>query len=340
MSKPTMRDVAARAGVDTSTVSRALGDRTRVMLSDETVERVLVAAEELGYRPNALARGLRTQRSKIVGMLVPDLTNPFFPPLLRGLEQALEQHGYTLIVVNTDNDADRERSAVRSLVDRQVDGLVLATAHIDSAGTDVGSSRVPAVLVNRRSEQALAPSVVPNDVGAVREVVDHLHGLGHRRLAHVAGPQDLSTGRDRLAAFLDACRDVGVEEPAVEVADAFMLGAGEVACRRLLERSRRFTALFGGNDLLALGSLRALQAAGCRVPEDVSLVGYNDMPLVDLVDPPLTTVRVPQYELGQRAGRMLLALLEDEPIDEQVVLVPAHLVVRGSTARAPLAVGG
>jgi LacI family transcriptional regulator len=333
MAKPTMKDVATLAGVDTSTVSRALATDTQHMLSDETVVKVRAAADELGYRPNALARGLRTQNSKTIGMLVPDLTNPFFPPIVRGLEDTLQPRGYTLIVINTDNDAERERAALEKLLDRQVDGLVLATVHLEENGLATTFSNVPSVLVNRRGQGERLSSVVPHEDAAVREVARHLADLGHRHVAHVAGPQDLSTGHDRRHAFAEACIEVGMDDPVVEVADAFRRESGAAACRRLLERETGVTAIFAANDLIAIGCLEVLRSAGLRVPEDISLVGYNDMPLVDMIDPPLTTVQVPQYDMGREAAELLLAELDDEvTVHVRSVQLPSHLVVRSSTA--------
>lgn len=333
MTKPTMKDVATLAGVDTSTVSRALSSGTRHMISQETVDRVVRAADELRYRPNALARGLRTQSSRTIGIVVPDLTNPFFPPIVRGLEDALVEHGYTLIVVNTDNDEGRERAALDKLADQQVDGLVLATARMDDGRPPRALPGGAVVLVNRRSQAEGLSSVVPHDDAAVRGVVRHLVDLGHRRLAHVAGPQSLSTGYDRRLAFERACAEAGLPTPVVEVAAGFRREAGGAACRDLLSRSRDVTAVFAANDLLALGCLDALRAAGLAVPGDVSLVGYNDMPLVDLVDPPLTTVQVPQYEMGREAARLLLDELDDgQSLRGRSVQLPTHLVVRSSTA--------
>lgn len=333
MAKPTMKDVATRAGVDTSTVSRALNDATRHLLSQPTVERVVAAADALGYRPNALARGLRTQKSRTIGMLVPDITNSFFPPIVRGLEDSLQSEGYTLVVINTDNDDERGRAGLEKLLDRQVDGLVLATIGLHGAGVPTRTDGVPTVLVNRRSDDDVLSSVVPHEEAAVREVAQHLYELGHRHVAHVAGPQTLSTGRDRRQAFDHACGEVGMEPPVVEVAEGFVRTAGRDACRRLLERDRDVTAIFGANDLIAIGCLEVLRDAGVRVPDDMSLVGYNDMPMVDLIDPPLTTVRVPQYQMGSEAARLLLEELHDEPgVRGRSVQIPSHLAVRRSTA--------
>lgn len=335
MANSTMADVARHAGVDVSTVSRALNERTAGMLRAETVDRVLASAAELGYRPNVLARGLRTQRSHTVGMIIPDLTNPFFPPVVRGVEDALDAADYTLIVANTDNDPRRDARSLQTMIGRQVDGLIVATSHLDGDGAaDVGS--LPVVLVNRRGRGTRAPSIVPDDRAGVSLVVQHLTELGHRRIAHVAGPPDTSTGLTRAEAFRDCAVASGAfDETLVEPAAVFAVGDGRAACERLLDRHDDVTAIVAANDLLAIGCLVELRQRGMRVPEDISLVGFNDMPLVDLIDPPLTTVRVPQYDMGVAAGRMLLDLLQDDRnggAGVEIVELPPELIVRGSTA--------
>lgn len=336
MPKPTMSDVAAHAGVDISTVSRALNERTAALLRSETVDRVTAAAAELGYRPNVLARSLRTQRSHTIGMVIPDLTNPFFPPVVRGVEDVLGDAGYTLIIANTDNDDRREEISLRSLVGRQVDGLLVATSHLgDGTPSDDERGGLPLVLVNRRGSDAAIPSVVPDDVAGIDAVIGHLTDLGHHRIAHLAGPQDTSTGRTRAQAFRDALTTAGLhDEDLVEGAELFDIEAGREACERLLSRRPDLTAIVAANDLLAIGCIRAMRARGLRVPSDISLVGFNDMPLVDLIDPPLTTVRVPQHEMGRAAARILLGLLGEDSVDNDHVhleLAP-ELVVRSSTA--------
>lgn len=337
MPKPTMSDVAAHAGVDVSTVSRALNERTAGLVRSETVKRVLAAAKELGYQPNVLARGLRTQRSRTIGMVIPDLTNPFFPPIVRGLEDALEKAGYSLILANTDHQPERELRSLRSLVGRQVEGLMLATSHLANGMTDLPElAGIPVVLVNRRERTGALPSVVPDDVQGVELVVDHLVSLGHQRIAHIGGPQGTSTGATRSATFRRLAAEAGVlDEDLIEYSTLFDVSAGQAACEALLARRDDATCIVAGNDLLAIGCLRALRDWGRRVPNDISLVGFNDMPLVDLLDPPLTTVRVPQYEMGREAARIMLDLLQrpDEPATaEHRVEMPLELIVRRSTA--------
>ena len=344
---PTMADVARRAGVDTSTVSRALNPRTSGRVRPETVARVVQASEELGYRLNVLARGLRTQRSRTIGMLIPDLTNPFFPPVVRGVEAALDEADHTLIVVNTDDDIDREERSLRTVVDRQVDGLLLATTHLGMvrsaqgrtpppAGATVDFGGLPVVLVNRRSDGDVA-HVTPDDHQGIALVVEHLLELGHERIGHVAGPADTSTGHARAEAFEAHTTAAGVFVPgSVETASAFAVEPGRAACAALLDRLPDLTAICAANDLLAVGCLSVLKERGLRVPEDVSLVGFNDMPLVDFLEPALTTVQVPQYDMGFREGQMLLGMLgangDSGGSAETRVELPGRLIVRRSTA--------
>ena len=194
--RATLRDVARVAGVHPGTVSRALNPATEALVRDETVRRVRQVAEELGYRPNPLARGLKTNRSYTVGVLVPDIQNPLFPPIIRGLDDRLGEAGYTPLIANTDNDPVRERVDLEAMRARRVDGFVAATARADDELLrEIAASGVPIVLVNRRVEDGSLPSATADDRAGARMAVEHLVSLGHRRIAHLAGPQDLSTGR-------------------------------------------------------------------------------------------------------------------------------------------------
>ena len=190
----TLKDVARRAGVHPGTASRALNVETRPLVNGETAQRVLAAAEELGYRPNPIARGLKTSRSYTVGVLIPDLTNPLFPPIVRGIQDRLEEAAYTPLIANTDNDPDRERADFEAMRARQVDGLITATARRDR-GCPSGSSRCRfRWSCNRRLEDCARPSAAPTTARGIGLAVEHLVSLGHRRIAHLAGPQELSTG--------------------------------------------------------------------------------------------------------------------------------------------------
>ena len=330
----TLRDVAERSGVDVSTASRALRPATRTLVSPETAERVLATAREMGYRVNRLAKALKDQTSMTVGMLLPDLANPLFPPIVRGVEDGLRKAGYALILANTDRDPARERDLVGVLLDRQVDGLVLATAERDYPVLDDVVGQVPAVLVNRTTDYPLVPSVSSDDHQGMGQAVRHLTSLGHTRIAHVGGTPRASTGALRHQHFLSWMQAEGltVDPDLVVFADWFTKDLGEKACNELLDRGVDFTAITAGNDLVALGCYSALRARGLRVPEDVSVVGYNGIKFCDEFAPPLTSIHVPKYDIGLRAAALILDAIKEPEATAVSVLLPTTLQVRSSTA--------
>jgi LacI family transcriptional regulator len=335
----TLRDVADRAGVHPSTASRAINAHTRSLVDDQTVARVLAAAEELGYQPDSLARALKTNRTHTVGMVLPDLTNPLFPPIVRGIEDGLGAADYTVILANTDNDPAKERKVLNALLARRVDGLILATTLRDPSRTIVEllDGGLPTILVNRTVDHPAVPSVLGDDRRGVGLAVDHLVELGHTHIAHVAGPQQTSTGRLRCDSFVASMERAGlsVDPERIVVADWFREEQGADACRTLLDRCPDTTAIVAGNDLIAIGCYDVAQERGLEVGVDLSVVGYNDMLFADKLCPPLTTVHVPHYQLGMRAAQLILDLINDADVEPALVhLEPATLVVRASTGPA------
>jgi LacI family transcriptional regulator len=324
--------------VHPSTVSRAL-HRADLPLRPETRRKVLAAVERLEYRPSAIARGLRLRRTNTLGMLVPDITNPFFPPVIRGAEEAARERGYELVLCNTDDAPERETASLRLLRERQADGVLIATSRMaDATLSAVRREHFPFVLLNRGSRVPADLSVEVDNERAAESVIAHLAILGHRRIAHIAGPRSTTTGAERAGGYREAmkARGLPLEAALLAEADAYAEASGYAAATRLLRAAP--TAIFAANDLLVLGALRAAREAHLRVPQDLSLVGINDIPLVGLIEPPLTTVRVPQREMGEIAARMLIAVLENEPIVRHHVLLGTTLIVRGSTAE-PAAAG-
>jgi len=326
------------AKVHPGTVSRALNAQTRALVNQETAERVLRAAAELGYRPNPIARGLKTNRSYTIGVLIPDITNPLFPPILRGIEDRLEHAGYTSLIVNTDNAAERERRQLEAMRARQVDGFISATARLDRQVLgEIAAGNIPLVLVNRSLEDGSIPAVTVNDRQGIRLAVEHVAGLGHKRIGHIAGPQNTSTGHRRYLGFLEAMRAAGLPAPAADVSFSnwFTEEEGARACGELLDAGRELTAIVAANDLLAIGCYDALEARGLSCPGDISIVGFNDMPFVDRLRPPLTAVRVPQREIGTVAADLLLQRLADGSQSAREILLEPTLSIRGSTAPPP-----
>jgi LacI family transcriptional regulator len=332
----TLRDVAQAAGVHTATASRALNPKARQLVNAETVRRVMRAAETLGYQPNPIARSLKTSKSATVGLVIPDLTNPLFPPIVRGIENVLESAGYSALIVNTDNDPERERALIESLRSRQVEGLIVATARLEHPLLrQLEEQDVKIVLINRRIENLQMPFVVGDDATGIALAVKHLVDLGHTRIAHIAGPQITSTGLDRSRAFRHAVRDYGAEEDPELIVECahWSEGDGAGAMRELLDRGSGCTAVVAGNDLIALGCYDVFAERDIACPEDISVVGFNDMPFLDKLRPPLTTVGVPHHELGAEAARMLLDCIEEPERHPRSLLLPVSLVVRDSTAR-------
>ena len=333
----TLKDVARQAGVHPATASRALSAQTRLLVSDTTARRVMDAAAELGYRPNAVARSLRTRRSHTIGVLIPDLNNPLFPPMVRGLEDRLAADGYVTLIGNTDGRSDREYQVFEQMRARHVDGYAFATAALHSALlAEAARDGLNVVLMNRISDDYSFPSVSVNNDRGARMAVDHLVALGHERIACLAGPQSLSTGLNRYRGFLAAMQAAGrsVDPGLVRFAEAFTIEEGHRCCRDLLRAEPRITAVAAGNDMLAVGCYAAIEEAGLNCPADVSVVGFNDMPFIDRLRPPLTTVAFPHYQLGTEAAGMLLDRLAGMPGPVKSMLLAPEFVVRGSTAAA------
>lgn len=333
---PTMADVAARAGVSVATVSRALSGDGR-SVSAPVRERVLQAARDLAYEPNNLARNMRSGTSRIFGLVISDVTNPFFTAVARGVEDVAQRHGYALVLANTDESRDREAATLGAMAAERVAGLIIATTNENpdmirrtmATGTAV-------VAVDRHIHGLRTDSVAVDNDSAAHEAVRHLIGLGHRRIALVGGPPDAHTARERRHGYERAHLDARLPiDPELMVEGTFRENSGLAITRRLMTATDPPTAIFAVNNLTTIGVLRALRELGCEVHRDVSLVGFDDIPTAELLDPPLTVVRQPTYRIGARAAELLIRRIEDPRAAVQEVLLAASLVVRGSTGPPP-----
>jgi len=341
--KPTTLAALARLlKLHPSSVSRALDPARRHLISAQVVARVQQAAEKLAYRPNRAAAALRTGRSGCIGIVLPDITNPVFPPILRGIEDGLLGSGLFSLVANAAGSAQATQELMQGMLAHGVDGVILATAsRSDSLLPMLQAAGVPVVLVNRVDAQSACPAVVTDDFLGMAQSVEHLLGLGHLHIAHLAGPQSLSTGERRAQGFRMAMAQAGLEPHSIEHCDAYSIEAGQQACQRLLatmaadKRRARITALVACNDLVALGAIDALAQAGLRVPVDISVTGHNDMPLMDRVQPSLTTVRIQHHEMGQAAAQLLLQAMAGTARADTTLVLRPQLIVRGSTASPP-----
>jgi Transcriptional regulators len=330
----TLKQVAEATGVHFSTVSRALNPATRFQVKPQITARILETAQRLGYRTNTLASSLRTRRSKVIGVVVPDIASLLFPPILEGIEATLLKEGYMTIVANTANDPARHRRVLFGMMERRVDGLILATATLqDPILDECISDGTPVVLMNRSDDTGRAPSVINDDIRGIGLAVGHLANLGHTRIAHIAGPQWLSTGAMRARGFQLAMSEhlMSASKQIVIRAEAFTREAGRTASIELIERHPDVTAIVAANDLVALGCYDTFLDRDISCPRDVSVTGYNDAPFMDMVSPPLTTVRIKQREMGAEAARLLLMRIDGHNVPADILLRP-ELVPRRSTA--------
>jgi LacI family transcriptional regulator len=337
---PRLIDVARAAGVSPSTASRAL---TRPELVRRTVvARVRQAAEQLGYVPNHVARSLRRQESKILGLVVPDNTNPFFAEVARGIEAACFRAGYTLILGNSDRSLEKEAAQARVLVEKRVDGVLLFNTSDHSAPTIAWllARGMPVVLLERRSPGPAVDCVLSDNVGGVRAALEHLAAQGHRRIACLVGDVQAAHYAERLAAYLATVRELGLAAAPELVRTGLVTYAdGQQAALALLRGPLPPTALFCTTDTLAIGALRGAALAGARVPDDLAVVGYGDIELAAYTQPPLTSVAQDKQRVGELAVQVLLRRLaqraQGEAWQPEVIVVPTRLVVRESSGAAP-----
>jgi len=337
--EPRLVEVAKRAGVHVSTASRALNPERRGLVNDQTAARVATAAMELGYTIDLVARGLKRGRSGMLGVLVADFGNPFVGPLLRGIEDAVEPTGHVAVVVETRDDPIRLRQHLRSLASRRVDGFILAAAK--DGDTDllraVVARGTPVILVVRDLERSGLPSVVVDDELGGTIVAEHLARLGHRRVAQLAGPDDIAVFRRRRLGFGKTCAALGLSlvEAPFRAAEPTVAEGRRAMTAVLRVLDNHPSAVYAHNDQMAAGALEVIAEHGLSCPRDISVVGFNDAPLAGNLAPPLTTVRVPSEEMGRIAGQMALAGVEGPQTRVRSVLLEPELVLRASTAAPP-----
>lgn len=334
----TIRDVAARSGVSISTVSRVVTGAVRVDPATEARVREAIAA--LGYQPNLLARSLRRRATHTIGLLVPDIANPFFADVARVIEDAGFEAGYSVVLCNSDLSPEKQTTYVDALLAKRVDGLILVSSGLvteEDGFALVERSRaagVPCVVVDRDLGGLPADQVLVDNEAGGRQAGEYLIGLGHRRLGLLLGPHDATPSAGRIAGFREAVAAAGLSLPLTAVAHGNgRYDGGVTAANELLDRGAHFSALFVFNDLMAIGAVNALRRAGRRVPKDVSVVGFDDILIARAMDPPLTTVAQPIAVLGHRSVELLLKRIGDKEAPYTRVVLPTRLVERESAAR-------
>ena len=327
-------DVARLAGVHVSTVSRVLRDSPQLNIRPETRLRIQQAAEELRYRPNAVARALRLASTGALGMLVPSLRNPVYAEITRGAFERAWERSFVVVLAEDRGGGDAERAYERLVQNGRIDGLLIAGAHADSILPQrAAEAPVPFVFVNRRQAGAHSVSMLEEDAGAL--AARHLLELGHRRVAHLAGPNEIDTARRRVAGFLAETGAAGLE-PLVTHA-AFDERAGHDAMLELLGAAEAPTGVFTSNFNQAIGALAAARESGLQVPADLSLLTYDDDPISAFLAPPLTGIRMPMHEMGVAAVDAILDRIEGRASSDVTVPTPPELVLRSSTGPPPTA---
>lgn len=328
---PTLKEIADLTGVHVSTVSRILRQDAPPDGWSENAQRVRRTAQELGYQPNPWAASLRTRRTKVLGAVMPRLTDGVIATMFNGVQEAAEAAGYSVIMSSPADTPSAIRRAAELVASRQVDGLIMSSVHRPGAEfvASISTHGAPTLLLSRHADTDL-PSVTSADHEGGVLAARHLYELGHRHIGVVAGPDHASTAHDRVEGFRDGLREAGVEiDDDCVVASAFEVDGGVEAARTLLQRTPRPTAIFSVNDTAAIGVLGVARDLSLHIPGDLSVVGFNDIPIAAQLPVALTTINTNAHELGAIAVRQLLRLIAGEPVES--VALPVELVVRGST---------
>lgn len=335
--KVTIQDIARRVGINASSVSRALNPETKDRLTPELVAEVERAAKTLGYVPNKMAHALRSGRSNTIGVLVPDIMNPIFPPIVRGVQDELRKNGYMAMITYTDNDRALAREEVQNLKAQLVDGFINVAAFLNDDLLE--DDKVPTVFLYRKPSKAGINAVLNDDPYGIRLAVEHLLSLGHTTIGHVSGPLTISAGIERYRAFSEMVQAHGLasDKNLVIVAEKFDEDAGAAAFRKLYKARPDLTAVIAGNDLMAIGCLQVVQELGKRCPEDISIIGFNNMPYLQWFATPLTTVAIRHYDMGVQAAKLLVQRITQPDSRPQLITITPELIIRRSTARPPKA---
>ena len=327
----TIHQLAKAAGVSIATVSRVL-NKANHPVNEETRQRILQMAEEMGYHPNQVARSLRTERSGMIGIIADDISStPFSPLIIRGIQDYVTSSGYFCIIINADWNPEKEKEAVRDLLNRSIDGVIFAETWHNTINIELDVENKPYVFVHRLFSNSSAYSVIPDEIYGARQAVNHLLELGHRRIGYINGPDTYHASAERFKGYQLELEEMGIAfDPALTTLGNWDVGGGYEAAKQLLANPVRPTAIFAANDLMALGAIYAIQDAKLRVPEDVAIVGYDDREIASIARPAITTVTLPCYDMGQASAAMLLNLLEGKAGNAEEIKIRGRLLVRQS----------
>ncbi|WP_053074961.1 LacI family DNA-binding transcriptional regulator [Ornithinibacillus californiensis] len=330
MSKYTIKDLARETGYSITTISRALNNK-KEGVSEETRERILEVARQKNYQPNSFARGLITKKSNLLGLIVPNILNPFFPEICRGAEDEAAQNGYSLIICNSDDQSDKEEKYIRLLKEQQVDGVLLASMNKLTSRSEefLSASNIPYILMDRGSEDSNSSRVLLDDFQGGYLAGKHLIEMGHHQIACMTGPPDVMNSTKRLKGFLQAMDEHDISVPEYYILNGnYHLEDAYVQAKEFFQKNKA-TAIFAANDLMACGIYQAIFELGMSIPNDLSVVGFDDIPFAQVLHPKLTTIRQNTYQMGQDSVRLLIKKINKEPVES--LLYEPTLVIREST---------
>nr|WP_084034614.1 LacI family DNA-binding transcriptional regulator [Anaerobacillus alkalilacustris] len=320
----TIRDVAKYANVSAATVSRVLNKKGYV--SKEAEEAVVKAIEKLNFQPNAVARTLYSKSSRMIGLILPDITNPYFPELARAIEDVALSNGYTVVLCNTDDDEKKEKQYIEALKQKYVDGIILVTNQLDV--TDLAPMAVPIIALDRILSEDIPAVVSENENGAI-VATEHLIDCGCKFIAHLRGPIGLTSAEDRLRGFQSVVQQKGIAN--IVVNSDFNFEKSEEVTMQLLKKYPTIDGIFTSSDITAAGAMKAAHTLGRTIPDNLQIIGFDGIPLGKMLAPSLTTIEQPIYEMGALGARLLIQQFENKTLDTNLYKLPTKLVVRGTT---------
>jgi LacI family transcriptional regulator len=328
----TIRDVANYAGVSIATVSRVINQNGYV--NKETELKVARAMQELKYRPSSLARGLAGIKMNTIALILPDISNPFFPELARAVEDAAQQNEYNLFLCNTYDLVNKEKAYIEIMKRKHIDGIIIVSSNFDENELDqLHKSKIPIVLLDRSIQHPGCTVIRSKNYEGSKLAVEHLLEIGCRKIAHVSGPEELSISKERLAGYLETVKDMYWYQPTLIEHGNFIIEGGRKAVRTLIERHPDIDGIFVGNDLMALGALKELLQMKIKVPEEIAICGFDGIAMTEITEPELTTVAQPIYEMGVFATETLIKKIKGDIVNNCMFELDVKLIKRKSTMR-------
>ncbi|MCX8022801.1 MAG: LacI family transcriptional regulator [Syntrophorhabdaceae bacterium] len=322
-------DVAQKAGVSIATVSRVVNN-SRHKVNQATKEKVLAAIKELDYRPNALAKGLLMKKTMTAGIIIPDISNPYYAEIVRGIQDIADVHGYGIMLLNTDRNKERIIKHILFLREKSADGIIFSGGTIDEEEvlSALGELKERVVVIGRHNVDF--PVIAIDNVGGASKATKHLIDLGHRRIGYISGPNNSTTAKERFEGYKTALTQAGYRVDRTLIKNGDLTPSSGYLIAKELIYEKKATAIFTANDQMAIGAIRAAKDLGLRIPEDVAIVGFDNIPITSFIDPPLTTIEIPMYQVGIAAMEMLVNIISEKN-SERMRWFSTNLIIRGST---------